>query len=181
MPKIGPNSIIQLGRTLIDSVGYETASSIYATAGITDLLGHPPAEMVEESTVIRLFRAVEQKLPCREAQHLLQEAGNRTGQYILKNRIPAVARYLLPILPRRMALAILLKAMKRNAWTFAGSGHFRYELEPRICMEIENNPLVLTFGCPWHTAVFNTLIGALVRPRPAVREDGGATPRFIVQ
>ena len=56
---------------------------------------------------------------------------DRGGQvYVLHNRIPRLVRRLLPKVPRRLALRLLLRAVRAHAWTFAGSADFRVRHRP---------------------------------------------------
>lgn len=184
--RVGPNAIIQLGKTLEARGLHRMGEQIYARAGMSRLFASPPENMVDERQVKSLFDAVVFELGQSEAHDILSEAGQRTGLYILHNRIPYIARRMLPFLPRRLALRILLGAMSRNAWTFVGSGAFDFDFggSPRIT--ILNNPICLPTGCSWHVAVFGTLFSALVRPAPAVIETrclgrGEACCRFDIQ
>ena len=48
----------------------------------------------------------------------------RTGDYLLAHRIPKPVQALLKRLPAPLAARVLLAAITRHAWTFAGSGRF---------------------------------------------------------
>ena len=113
------------------------------------------------------------------------EAGTRTAAYVLANRIPKAAQALLKSLPAPLAGPLLLKAIARNAWTFAGSGRVRTAARGRrFVVEIAANPLAMP-GCVWHLAVFEGLFSALVAPRVSVSHplcchDGAALCRFEI-
>ena len=168
--KIGPNAIIQLGETLTARGALDKAAEVYAKAGCLAFLAKPPAAMVEEQYVQRLFTATTDAMEKQEAESCLQEAGNRTGSYILENRIPRVARLLLPLLPTPLALGILLRAIARHSWTFAGSGEFIVELGRPTYISIHANSVATRLGCIWHKAVFERLFGALLRSKVEVDE-----------
>ena len=178
--RIGPNAIIQLGETFAARDNSAKAKVIYAAAGCLPLLSHPPERMVDESIVARLFTTVASDMP--EARDYLKEAGTRTGDYILANRIPAFARRLLPLLPSRLALKILLRAIQKHSWTFAGSGTFHGASDH---VSIKNNKIATRLGCVWHEAVFTRIFSRLLRAPVEVREStccgrGADTCRFEI-
>ena len=116
---------------------------------------------------------------------VLREAGAGTAAYVMANRIPAPVRGLLRFLPPRPAANLLLAAIQRHAWTFAGSGACRVSRSGRTAvLEIEHNPLA-TPGCAWHAGVLETMFRRLVSPRATLRHTdcearGGDCCRFEV-
>jgi hypothetical protein len=58
------------------------------------------------------------------AAEVARSAGRRTADYLLAHRIPKPVQALLKALPARLAARVLLSAIARHAWTFAGSGVF---------------------------------------------------------
>lgn len=178
--RIGPNAIIQMGEALAANHDGQRAERIYARAGLLPYLTQPPSAMVHQDEVVRLFTSVSDEPDAAAARALLADAGRRTGRYILANRIPAFARVLLPLLPRPLALRILLKAISKHAWTFAGTGRVSFVTGPPACITIAENPIATSLGCVWHAAVFGTIFGALIRGPVQVREtccNGGADHR----
>jgi divinyl protochlorophyllide a 8-vinyl-reductase len=168
--RIGPNAIIQMGEALAARHEGTRAERIYSRAGLLPYLAQPPTAMVHEGEVARLFRAVSDEPDPAMARDLFADAGRRTGRYILSNRIPAVARFLLPLLPRGLALKILLKAISKHAWTFAGTGRVSYTTGSPASITIADNPIATSLGCVWHAAVFETIFGTLIRGQVRVRE-----------
>lgn len=168
--KIGPNAIIQLGETFAARNALPRAAEIYARAGCRPLLDHPPDAMTDESIVARLFLAVAQTMEPAEARDYFTEAGTRTGDYILANRIPALAQRILAWLPRGVALKILLKAIAKHSWTFAGSGAFAYEAGAKPRVSIADNPIATPLGCAWHAAVFSRIFSKILHTPVAVTE-----------
>ena len=160
--RIGPNAIIQMGEALSARKEEARAAQIYGRAGLLPYLAHPPEAMVDEGEVARLFKAVSDEADPQAARALFADAGRRTGRYILANRIPAFARALLPRLPRALAMRILLKAISKHAWTFAGTGHVTYRTGSPASITISENPIATSLGCIWHTAVFETIFSALI-------------------
>lgn len=162
--RIGPNSLIQTGQALLALFGEETARMIFDRAGIGHRYVDPPGTMLDEREPQRLFAVLCDTLSDQDATRLLAEAGHRTGHYLLANRIPKPARWLLPRLPPAIAARLLVRAISAHAWTFAGSGRFSGEVEgwrqPVVHLAIKANPLA-TPGCPWHGAVFERLFATL--------------------
>ena len=176
--------MIQLARALDAQTGPETASDVFAMAGYADLYGAPPDAMVDERIPAARFAAVGAALAAARAAAVASYAGWRTADYVIAHRIPRVAKALLRRLPRRFAARLLLRAIERNAWTFAGSGVCRTAHRPGLTIAIERNPLT-TPGCAWHRGVFERMFGRLIADvAVASREDRGAsgapTSRFDI-
>jgi len=179
--KVGPNAIIQTAAALEAQGGRRLAETAFGEAGMTAMLDDPPQEMVDEALVARLNRAVLAVMPQDEALAVLAEAGERTGRYVLENRIPAPIRMFLRLLPARLAAPLLLSAIRRNGWTFAGSGRVSVRPGRRACIEIAANPIPLPGGV-WHAGAFGHLFRALVSPRARVSHAGGAAEeRFTIE
>lgn len=182
---IGPNAVIQLGAALSARLGKETAQRVYDAAGCGPLLDAPPHEMIDERVPVRLFRQLWRELPAETASVVARDAGRRTGRYILQNRIPRLARVVLRILPQSIASRLLLSAIQKNAWTFAGSGTCRTTPGIPMIIEIARNPLRMPGGA-WHEAVFAELFGALLSRKTDVRyapvaEGSDAVCRFEIR
>jgi divinyl protochlorophyllide a 8-vinyl-reductase len=139
-------------------------------------LQHPPAAMVDEGEVIRLHLALRDALGDATAEALGQEAGRRTADYLLAHRIPRPVQWLLRALPARLAAALLLRAIRRHAWTFAGSGRFSATAAgSRVVLSLANNPLCrgLTLdepGCRYYAGTFERLFQVLVHRQARVVE-----------
>jgi divinyl protochlorophyllide a 8-vinyl-reductase len=184
--RIGPNAVIQLGEALLAHDARGLAQRVYLAAGHLDWLNDPPASMVDESDVAALHSALNRLAGPHEARAFAAEAGQRTGDYILAHRIPRAAQWLLRALPSRMAARLLLKAISRHAWTFAGSGRFACEPGDSISFSIADNPPAQPGGCVWHEAVFTRLFQKLSYPDAVAREiscgaSGGDACRFDVR
>lgn len=168
--RIGPNAVIQLGEAFRARGEVALGRAVYAAARCPDWFDAPPDEMIGEDAVASLHRALYRLAPPPLARALSDEAGARTGAYILANRIPAPARMLLRALPAAPAARLLLSAISAHAWTFAGSGVFAQAGHRPTTVLIARNPLAIAPGCVWHTAVFRTLFRDLVHPRCVVTE-----------
>ncbi|MEO0821052.1 MAG: bacteriochlorophyll 4-vinyl reductase, partial [Pseudomonadota bacterium] len=183
---VGPNAVLQTAQALRAHGGEALAARIFAEAGLPALLAAPPEGMVPERVAADLHRALAASLPEAEAQAVARDAGRRTADYLLAHRIPRPAQWLLRALPGRLAARLLLAAIGRHAWTFAGSGRFEGALgrEGLVRIAIHANPLALPGG-PWHAAVFERLFRALVSRESRVRSvascaDGHPACRFEI-
>lgn len=162
---VGPNAVLQLVEPLRTAGGERLLGDVFRRAGLSHYLASPPLAMVPQEEARRLFGATREFLDPEQADGVLREAGAGTAAYIMANRIPAVARGLLRLLPPRPAAKGLLSAIERHAWTFAGSGSCRVRLDGKTAvLEIEHNPLA-TPGCAWHGGVLETLFQHLVAAR----------------
>jgi divinyl protochlorophyllide a 8-vinyl-reductase len=173
--RIGPNAIIRIGEALMAIEGTSKAACVYSRADLSAYLGSPPTAMVEETEVARLMAALQTELGPERARTIGWMAGLRTGDYVLKHRIPLAAQRLLALLPSALAGRVLAAAIRRHAWTFAGSA------EIEIC---GSNPLRVTFhgsplccdrlaqgpACAFYRATFERLFRALVHPDARVSE-----------
>lgn len=174
--RIGPNAVLQLAAALRAREGETATAAAFDAAGLRRLLQTPPETMVDERDAARLFATMRLGRTAEAADALLAEAGRRTADYVVENRIPRLARGALACAPRRIAVAALLRAIAANAWTFAGSGACRVAMGRPAVIEIADNPII-TPGCPWHCAVFARMIDRLARggaPRAVRHQDGGA-------
>ncbi|MGF1445955.1 MAG: bacteriochlorophyll 4-vinyl reductase [Pikeienuella sp.] len=167
--RVGPNAVLQMAAALAAEGGPDFAARIFDRAGLADLLAAPPKSMVAEDIAARLHRTVIAEMAPERASCIARSAGRRTADYLLAHRIPGPAQRLLKALPPRWAAQLLLLAIRRSAWTFAGSGRFRACSGNPSVIEIVDNPLAVP-GCPWHAAVFERLFRVLVSPATVVVE-----------
>lgn len=137
--RIGPNAIIQTAVALRERVGVARADALVAAA-TGRALGTWPEAMVDESEVIRLVHAVHEDLDPALREAVMRDAGVRTAEYLLANRIPRAAQRVLRLLPGALSLRLLLLAISRHTWTFAGTAHvdIRYGATAALSMR----------GCP---------------------------------
>lgn len=161
--RVGPNTVVQLAAALDP----KDAHRVFEAAGALAALSAPPEQMVAERLPRALFDALLTVCPDR-AEAALTDAGHRTAEYLLANRIPAPAHIVFGLLPATLAARLLLLAIQRSAWTFAGSGHCRTRWQGQAVIEVTDNPLA-TPGCLWHRAVFERLFRTLVCKTATVR------------
>ncbi len=168
--KVGPNAIIQLADVLADRLGLEERAAALRAAGLARYLAADPERMIDEREAAALHRVVQVRQP-RDWDELSWEAGERTAEYLLANRIPKGAQWLLRRMPAAWSARMLLRAIRSHAWTFAGSGDFSARMERgAVVIAIAANPIAMP-GCPWHRGVFTRLFRELVSPRVLVRHE----------
>lgn len=157
--RVGPNAIIQTGKALEARHGKALREAVFADAGLGWIGSRDPTRLVRAQAVVALNSAVRQHLPADDAERVMWEAGVATARYILRHRIPPLAQRLLGALPAQLGMALLLRAIGRHAWTFAGAANVQVGAN---WIRIDDNPVCLGrsgfSGCIWHRAVFATLI-----------------------
>lgn len=173
--RIGPNAIIQMAEALADVVGEPERRRLFELAGLGPYLSGMPEAMVDEREVTRLHRVLRAELGEARAGEASIDAGRRTGDYILANRIPRAVQRVLRLLPPALASRLLLRAIARHAWTFAGSGVFRAEPGHPVRLSVRDCPIcrgdrVQTFACAYYAATFERLFVELVSPASRARE-----------
>ena len=176
LARIGPNAITQVRAALERHLGDERTREIFVQACLLNHFECPPQHMVDEYEVISLHRTLHTALGDPLALTIAQEAGQATARYLLAHRIPRPIRWLLRCLPASKAAHVLLLAIRRHAWTFAGSGRFSVEPGPPIVLVLRDNPFCrgLTAGtpsCAYYAATFEQLFRLLVHPAAYVTES----------
>jgi divinyl protochlorophyllide a 8-vinyl-reductase len=175
---IGPNAITRIRQVLPAWRGTAFAESVFERAGLLQHWRRPPEQMVREDEVRALHAALREVMPADEAAAVARAAGRATADYLLGHRIPKPVQRLLKLLPAGLAARVLVAAIQRHAWTFAGSGRFSAVL-PRggrpLVLEIRDNPLCrgLRAGvpvCDYYAATFERLFQVLVQGDTHVRE-----------
>jgi len=164
---IGPNSVIQLGLALRDLLGRDEARRVFETAGCADLFDTPPVGMIDQAIPARLMETACRLLPEAEARRVFSEAGRRTADYVIANRIPRFAQWIMKVLPRKLGARLLLGAIERNAWTFCGTGQCTTQSRAGFILKLSNNPIP-TPDCVWHAAVLQRLFAQLISARAQV-------------
>lgn len=188
--RIGPNTIIQLAHVLRDRYGdYFAGALLFESTGYA--MTALPGAMVDEREAQAFVRVVMRELGEHDGARVLHEAGHRTADYLMAHRIPRPAQWIMKALPARAGLAVLLKAMRANAWTFAGSGSFSVHTHRRgadlsfhrcaMCRDMYSDAPV----CDFYAGTFEHLIRTLVAPQAHVTEveceaQGAACCRFEV-
>ncbi len=173
--RIGPNAVTRLAEALART-GDGAAERVFAAAGLLGHLAQPPDRMVPDDDVARLHEALRREFGCRRAADVADQAGRLTADYLLANRIPALAQRILRLLPAPLALALLLKAIGRHAWTFAGRGRFGWRREGRtFILSLAGGPVSRDTTaespvCAYYAATFERLFQVILRRPVAVIE-----------
>jgi divinyl protochlorophyllide a 8-vinyl-reductase len=191
--RIGPNAITRVAEVLPPRVGSDATRRLFDRAGLLRHLLTPPQAMVDEAEVRALHGVLREALGVPMAREVAHAAGQRTADYLLANRIPRPVQQLLKVLPAPLAARVLMAAIRRNAWTFTGSGQFSATTGGRrLCvLAIRANPLCRGVsaaepGCDFYAGTFERLFQVLVHAGARVREVaceacGDAECRFEVR
>lgn len=189
--KIGPNSIIQTLAALKETYDPIQSYAILACGGAARLAEQVPVNMIDEQEFHTLALALVAQLGPVEAGQILRRAGQLTAVYLLKHRIPLLAQLLLRALPARQSMRILLPAVARHAWTFAGSATFSFGADGAPWAQIDSpllraRPALAGAVCNFYKGTFVHLIHALVGRRMTVWEsecqahgDSACAYRFV--
>lgn len=174
--RVGPNAITRMAEAISLIADNSARDTIFTEAGLGAYLADPPTRMVPDEEVALLHATAFALLGVPLARRIGAEAGRRTGAYLLAHRIPKFARLVLPLLPRRIALHLLLQAIERHAWTFAGRGIFAWEaMRDGFALSLADNPVSRKVSaeepvCDYYQATFETLFQALAGPGIRVEE-----------
>ncbi len=159
---IGPNAVLQTVAVMEERLGHAGTGAILLDSQIHALpSGH---NMIPEEQALRLHRwlALHEPMGCFV---IAEEAGARTADYIIANRIPAPAVWLLRHLPALLAAPLLMAAIRKHAWTFVGAGAFAPS--GAWAFTIDRSAADDTIPLPdslfhWYAAVFTRLYRELV-------------------
>ncbi len=168
--QIGPNAIVRTLEAMRERAGDATADAVMRRAGLERYAREAPAEMVPEAEVIALYRAMRADLGRAEADANARLAGEKTADYLLAHRIPRAAQTVLRLLPPRVAAPVLLAAIGKHTWTFAGSGVVRARAGRPASIAIEACPMCRETVddapvCTYYAATFERLFRTLVSGR----------------
>ena len=173
--RIGPNAITRMAEALQHRLGAAVTAELFALAGLTRHLAQPPQKMVDEAEARQLHVTLRSALGARVAAEVSHEAGVATAEYLLAHRIPKPVQTLLRLLPAVWACRLLLVAIRRHAWTFAGSGQFEARAGRPALLTIRDNPLCRGQSsdepvCDYYAATFEHLFRRLVHRDTRVTE-----------
>lgn len=161
---VGPNAVLQAVAVMEERLGMAETAAILADAQIEQL---PTGQhMIPEIEALRLHRWLALHDPMG-ALVIAEEAGARTADYIIANRIPRPAVWLLKRLPALLAAPLLMGAIRKHAWTFVGAGVFTpagawgFAIDRTRADDSIPPPDSLFL---WYAAVFTRLYRVLVAP-----------------
>ncbi|MFO1337368.1 MAG: bacteriochlorophyll 4-vinyl reductase [Burkholderiaceae bacterium] len=172
---IGPNAITRVAEALQRLAGQQVAADLFEQAGLAGWLARPPTAMVDERAACRLHGLLRRELGDRLGKAVAREAGVATADYLLAHRLPRALQALLRRVPSTWACRLLLAAISRHAWTFAGSGRFDAHAGRPARLTIRGNPLCRGQRgeqpvCDYYAATFERLFQVLVHPATRVTE-----------
>ncbi len=183
--RIGPNSVLQLVPLLDDALGAGERQRLLGLSGLKELPRNHG--LMDETPAALLHQAVRAHHPAIAAS-LTRRAGEHTGDYLIRHRIPVAALRVMRRLPPWLSGPLLAGVIERHAWTFAGSGTFRVRSRRPLVFELVDNPVVRGESanepiCHWHAAVFERLFSHIVDADLACRETrccatGASSCRF---
>jgi len=168
---IGPNALIQTVTALREQMGHAAADALLRRGGQGDLIHSPPSQMVDEQRFADLVRMLAEQTDLPFAHDILERAGQLTAAYLLRHRIPKPFQRLLYLLPRRLALRLLLLTIRRHAWTFVGSGAFTYRLGRTPQLTVASRIEPVSAACGFYGGTFTHLLRSLIDPRVQVRSS----------
>ncbi|KWV91056.1 bacteriochlorophyll 4-vinyl reductase [Erythrobacter sp. YT30] len=161
---VGPHAVIHAVDVMRECLDSRTYAQVLADAQLERVPSG--LDMIPEIDVIRLHRwlATHEPVACFP---IAEEAARRTADYIIANRIPKLATALLRILPTSLSAILLMKAIRRHAWTFIGAGRFdpcggwRFTIDRTQANDAVIPPATLF---RWYAGVFETLYRRLISP-----------------
>lgn len=175
--RIGPNAITRVAEALQALLGAAAARRVFERAQLAHYLAVPPSSMVDEAEVRRLHQALRADCDAATVRRVACLAGEHTGDYLLAHRIPRAVQVVLRALPSPLAVRVLLAAIGRHAWTFAGSGTFTAQPGRPLRLRIVHCPLcagrtarAAVPQCDYYAATFERLLTRLVERRIRVVE-----------
>lgn len=182
---IGPHALIHAVAAMRERLGDRETAAILANAQISAV---PTGEvMVPEIEALRLHRWLALREPV-DCFVIAEEAARRTADYVIANRMPALAVRLLRVLPAKVSGPLLMAAIRRHAWTFIGAG--RFTSADAWTFEIDRGPADDPVLPPeslfhWYAMVFERMYRRLVSDRcrcepdaPSAREQCCRTYRL---
>jgi len=168
--RIGPNAITRVAEAGAARLGADAIAAIFAEAGLSHRLAAPPERMVPEAEVTRLHAALRARAGEAEAREVGRAAGRLTADYLLAHRVPTPMQWLLRRLPARLAARVLLGAVARHSWTFAGGAEFRVapgnptRVALRGCAICKGGARSEGMVCDFYGAALERLFRELVHP-----------------
>jgi divinyl protochlorophyllide a 8-vinyl-reductase len=173
--RIGPNAILQVIEAVTAAKGGSACEALFSFAGLSQYLVNRPTEMVSQQDVATLQRALREKFGVKEAKEISWDAGLRTGDYLLANRIPKFAQGVLRFVPASLAARVLASAIGKHSWTFTGSGRFSFAPGKPFVFRIVNSPLCSQIkaedpACDFYAATFERIFRAIAHPNSRVVE-----------
>jgi divinyl protochlorophyllide a 8-vinyl-reductase len=163
--RIGPNSIIRTVEALTDLFGVPYTHNLLCAGGYPDLMDNLPTTMIPEEEFLALITMLVEQIGSEQTAHILRRAGELTAGYLLANRIPKPFQTLLTYVSPTIGLNLLLVAIKKSAWTFAGSGKFSFVGSTPATIIIANQHATAIIPheiCSFYNGTFETIFQTLI-------------------
>lgn len=172
---IGPNAITRMAEALSAMGDDALCRDVFSLAGLSAYLAAAPTRMIPAADVGLLHAAAIARLGEARAADVSWRAGHLTGEYLLAHRIPLTAQRILKSLPRALAARILVRAISRHAWTFAGGGAFSYDFSPQPTLRLTGSPICRGVrtqapACSYFAATFERVFSEMLGPSLRVTE-----------
>jgi len=174
---MGSNAMAHIIKTMEDNFGTGETIDFFIASRLSQYLSHPLAGRVHEEDVCRIHQHLIETYGLSHAKTLSWQAGQKSADYLLKNKISKPLRFILKRLPIRWSITLLLREISNHAWTFVGSGVFTYQVFKSITFYIESNPICRGIRasepiCDYYAAIFEGLFKNLIHPSIVVKELG---------
>ena len=85
---IGPNAIIQMIKTMEEDLGVRQTIDFFIDSKLSQYISHPLVGRVHEEDVCLIHQRLIETYGIEHAKRLSWQAGEKTADYLLKNRIP---------------------------------------------------------------------------------------------
>ena len=187
---VGANPILELVAVVQQRFGNAKAAVLMADTQWR--VYRMPTEMVPEQHVRAVVHAAYEQLGAARAVDALDAAGIERAHAMLAHDIPQLTQWMIRKLPTRLAMRVLLLAIKRSSWTFAGSARFDVAVADHAAVvdfhdcEMNRGMHAKQTGCPFYRATFRELLRTLVSPTATVDETeccaaGDTRCRFVLR
>ncbi|MGZ6059647.1 MAG: bacteriochlorophyll 4-vinyl reductase [Myxococcaceae bacterium] len=183
--RIGPSAVLQTLRA-VEELEPRSRAAVESRAPMEPL----EEGMIPERVFVQLIRAVRDVLPRERAEAVLRRSGALTADDVRSHRIPAAIRATLAGLPAFLAMPLILQAIERHAWTFAGAGTFGSEgkmllLDGAPTARPESGPPGTGCSCAYYEGAFEGLLRLAAREvrvtEVACQASGAAKCQFRIQ
>ena len=173
---IGANTLIQTALALQELEG-AVARDVLGDVGEAEAGTYAPDELVDERRFAALVSAMLARLGEARTGAVMWRSGTLAADALLAERIPPPFQWIVRRLSHPLGMRVLLDAVASHAWTFVGSGAFRYEQREDGATELEIAGCPACRGlttmaplCGFYAASFERLFRRLLDDRMRVRE-----------
>jgi bacteriochlorophyll 4-vinyl reductase len=119
-PRMGAPTLHGIADALGRVRSTEEAGRLLALSGVAAAWDEPPRDAVLEADFLSLLTFLLGALPRDACLNILETAGQAAGEWFVRTRIPAPARFLRHSTPSGMAFPLLLRTLEVHGWTIVG-------------------------------------------------------------